>query len=67
MGQDEAIKVVGAIVAVVLVIAIVVFITGRTSKQADQLTGQNVEDANEAVNGAVGSLTGGNVPAGFDG
>lgn len=67
MGQDEALKVVGGIVAVVLVIAIVVFITGRTSNQADELTGQNVADASNASNDMVGDLTGGAVPDGFDG
>lgn len=50
MGQDEAIKVVGAIAIAVLAISFAVFVIGKSSRSANDLS--------NAASGNVGTLTG---------
>jgi len=57
MGNDEILKVVGAIVIIVLIIGLAIFMIGQTSKQANDLTGQNVADSSQQSGQMFGALS----------
>lgn len=56
MGQDEAIKVVGAITIAVLIIAFAVFVIGRSSKSAKD-TSDDIDVQKDAIVGSIGDLS----------